>query len=142
MSNLALNLKDVSIHYPLFDLKNIDLSFERGSILGLIGPNGAGKSTTIRILMGLLKPDSGQVEVLGHDMIKNAAEARWKIGYASDDLRLYKKMTLGWHMQFIKDMFADIPSGNDDHRDAKRFELFFQHLPGVVTLGDYYIWLE
>lgn len=122
MSNLALNLKDVSISYPHFELENINLTLERGSILGLIGPNGAGKSTTIRILMGLLKPDSGHVEVLGHDMLKDAAAARWKIGYASEDLRLYKKMTIGWHMQFIKDMFSD---WDDDYATdlLKKFDL-------------------
>ncbi len=115
MSNLALHLSGVSIDYPYFQLTNVDLNLERGSILGLIGPNGAGKSTTIRILMGLLKPDAGRVDVLGYDMLKDAANARWKIGYASEDLRLYKKMTLGWHMQFIKNMFADW----DDHYASK-----------------------
>ena len=107
MSNVALHLSGVSMHYPHFDLRDINLSFEKGSILGLIGPNGAGKSTTIRILMGLLKPDAGDVHVLGYDMLEQAALARWKIGYASEDLRLYKKMTVGWHMQLIKDLFPD-----------------------------------
>jgi len=105
MSNLALNLNNVSIHYPHFDLKNVNLKLESGSIMGLIGPNGAGKSTTIRILMGLLLPDSGDVEVLGYNMLTDADKARWDIGYASEDLRLYEKMSIGWHMQFIKDMF-------------------------------------
>jgi ABC-2 type transport system ATP-binding protein len=107
MSNLALEMNNVSMHYPHFDLKDVSFSMEKGTIMGLIGPNGAGKSTSIRILMGLLYPDSGAVNVLGHNMITNGHEARWKIGYASEDLRLYKGMTIGWHMHFIQRMFSD-----------------------------------
>ena len=107
MNELALDLQGVGITYPHFTLKDINIQLERGSILGLIGPNGAGKSTTIRILMGLLLPDTGKVNVLGHDMTREANKAKWKIGYASDDLRLYKNMTVEWHMQFIARMFKD-----------------------------------
>ena len=107
MSDLAVNMNNVSIHYPFFDLQDVSLQVDRGAIMGLIGPNGAGKSTTIRIMMGLLFPDSGSVEVMGYNMLQKSNEARWKIGYVSEDMRLYKSMTLGWHMKFIKDMFND-----------------------------------
>ena len=107
MTDLAVNINNVSMHYPFFDLKNVSMQVPKGSIMGLIGPNGAGKSTSIRIMMGLLFPDSGTVEVLGYNMLEKAHEARWKIGYVSEDMRLYKGMTIGWHMQFIKDMFHD-----------------------------------
>ena len=107
MSDLAVNMNNVSIHYPFFDLQDVSIQVDRGSIMGLIGPNGAGKSTTIRIMMGLLFPDSGSVEVMGYDMLQRSNEARWKIGYVSEDMRLYKSMTLGWHMKFISDMFSD-----------------------------------
>lgn len=73
--------------------------------MGLIGPNGAGKSTTIRILMGLIHQDSGDVQVLGRRMPDEQVAAKWDIGFASEDMRLYDGMTLGWHMNFIQSMF-------------------------------------
>ena len=58
--------------------------------MGLIGPNGAGKSTTIRILMGLVHQDHGEVTVLGHRMPAEQVAAKWDIGFASEDMRLYE----------------------------------------------------
>lgn len=73
----ALELKQVSKHYPGFDLENLTLSLPGGCILGLIGENGAGKSTTIRLMLGLARPDSGSIKLLGRDI--------------GDDLRLTKE---------------------------------------------------
>ena len=73
----ALELKQVSKHYPGFDLENLTLSLPGGCILGLIGENGAGKSTTIRLMLGLARPDSGSITLLGRDI--------------GDDLRLTKE---------------------------------------------------
>ena len=73
----ALELKQVSKHYPGFDLENLTLSLPGGCILGLIGENGAGKSTTIRLMLGLARPDSGSIILLGRDI--------------GDDLRLTKE---------------------------------------------------
>ena len=70
-------------------LDGIDLRIPRGSVYGLLGPNGAGKTTTIRILATLLRPDAGTVRVLGHDVVREAAEVRRKVSltgqYASVD---------------------------------------------------------
>lgn len=106
MTDYAIELNGVCKAYRFFDLQNIALQLQRGTIMGLIGPNGAGKSTTIRILMGLVYPDRGQVRVLGHPIPEEQVAAKWDIGFASDDMRLYDSMTLGWHINFMKSIFA------------------------------------
>jgi ABC-2 type transport system ATP-binding protein len=105
MNNLPIELDDVCKSYRFFELQNITLQLRNGTIMGLIGPNGAGKSTTIRILMGLVHQDRGSVRVLGHRMPDEQAAAKWDIGFASDDMRLYDSLTLGWHMNFIKSIY-------------------------------------
>lgn len=106
MNDYAIELSGVCKSYRFFDLQNIALRLERGTIMGLIGPNGAGKSTTIRILMGLIYPDRGEVRVLGHRIPDEQVAAKWDIGFASDDMRLYDSMTLGWHINFMKSIYA------------------------------------
>jgi ABC-2 type transport system ATP-binding protein len=106
MMDLAIRLKGVSKSYPYFTLDNIDLQVPHGQIMGLIGPNGAGKSTTIRILMGLVHQDHGDVTVLGHRMPGEQIAAKWDIGFASEDMQLYESMTLDWHMNFIQSIYS------------------------------------
>src|SRR5246127_4031622 len=98
-TDLAIDLRAVSKKYRYFALEDIHLQLPRGQIMGLIGANGAGKSTTIRILMGLVHQDSGEVRVLGHSMPAEQIAAKWDIGFASEDLRLYESMTVAWHMK-------------------------------------------
>lgn len=73
--------------------------------MGLVGPNGAGKSTILRIIMGLQKPDSGSVKVLGHSMPNDQVAAKRKIGFIAEDMRLYESETIEFHMGFIKSIF-------------------------------------
>src|ERR1041385_1406790 len=111
MNDMAIELEGVCKSYRFFQLQDIALQLPRGTIMGLIGPNGAGKSTTIRILMGLVHQDCGEVSVLGHRMPAEQIAAKWNIGFASDDMRLYGPMTLNWHMNFMKSIFESWDSG-------------------------------
>ncbi len=108
----AVSLKSISKAYKHFALTDISLDFQRGTVAGLIGPNGAGKSTTLRILMGLVRPDSGSVSVLGQPISSNEASAKQDIGFFSDDMRLYKAESLAWHMQLVRSFY---PSWDDGY---------------------------
>ena len=105
MNDVALKMDGVGKKYKFFELDDIQIELPHGGIMGFIGPNGAGKSTTIRILMGLIHQDRGDVTVLGHRMPEDQAAAKWDIGFASEDMRLYDAATLDWHMRFIRSIF-------------------------------------
>lgn len=122
MNRMAIEVEGVCKSYRFFELQNIGLQLASGTIMGLIGPNGAGKSTTIRILMGLVHQDRGEVRVLGHRMPEEQVGAKWDIGFASEDMRLYGAMTLGWHMDFMRSIY-DSWDGDYARVLLKRFGL-------------------
>jgi ABC-2 type transport system ATP-binding protein len=102
---LIVEMRNVSRRYPFFSLQDLSLELGPGQIMGLVGPNGAGKSTTLRILMGLVQADAGEVRVFGHSMKTGQALAKAHVGYVSDDMRLHGQATLEWHMQFIASIY-------------------------------------
>lgn len=122
MTDLAVYLEGVSKEYPHFTLADINLALPTGSIMGFIGANGAGKSTTIRILMGLVRQDRGTVQVLGKSMPEQQADAKRDIGFASEDMRLYKRATVQWHMEFMRSID---PKWDQPYAEllVKRFDL-------------------
>jgi ABC-2 type transport system ATP-binding protein len=86
----ALQLSNVTKFYGEFKaVDDVTFSVEPGSICGFLGPNGAGKTTTIRIILDILKPSSGSVNLLGH---ASALDVRQRIGYLPEEKGLYKKM--------------------------------------------------
>lgn len=101
----SLSLRGVYKKYDDFALQDINLELPAGQIMGLVGVNGAGKSTLLRILMGLVQADSGEVEIRGHRLPQAQVAAKREIGYASEDMRLYKGKTLRWHMDFIRTIY-------------------------------------
>jgi ABC-2 type transport system ATP-binding protein len=90
MAKLALELAGVTKRFGDFTAVG-DLSFEqpRGQILGFLGPNGAGKTTTLRMILGLVEPDSGALRVLG---ARSGKAVRARIGYLPEERGLYKRM--------------------------------------------------
>ncbi|HON75870.1 MAG TPA: ABC transporter ATP-binding protein [Dermatophilaceae bacterium] len=71
----------------------LDLDVPKGSFFGLVGPNGAGKTTTLSMVTGLLRPDSGTVSVLGHDVWTDPVAAKRLLGVLPDGLRLFDRLT-------------------------------------------------
>lgn len=122
MINSAVRLEAVQKSYPHFKLSDIGMDLPEGQIMGLIGANGAGKSTTIRIMLGLVHQDQGEVKLLGFPMPEQQVEAKRDVGYVSEDMSLYGRATLGWHMDFLKSIYRtwDQTFANDL---AHRFDL-------------------
>lgn len=84
-----------------------DLSFQirTGEIFALLGPNGAGKSTTLRILITLLRPTSGQATVLGHDVVRDADRVRRLIGYVPQERAIDRFLTGREHLLLLGDLY-------------------------------------
>jgi ABC-2 type transport system ATP-binding protein len=122
MTEFAFQLTNVAKRYPEFALSGLNLSLDTGQIMGFIGANGAGKSTTIRMLMGLVRPDQGSVRVLGVDVPAQQVQAKRDIGYVSDDMRLYPSATLQWHMDFVRSIYPSWDPTYAMHL-ARRFEV-------------------
>ena len=78
----AIEIKNLSKHYQGFSLENLNLTLPSGCIMGLVGENGAGKSTTIRMILGMSRPDSGEITVFGQ---KLTAEQKERIGVVLDE---------------------------------------------------------
>ncbi|MEM3384405.1 MAG: ABC transporter ATP-binding protein [Candidatus Micrarchaeia archaeon] len=106
----AVKLVDVSKRYgDLIAVEDLNLEVKRGEIFGLLGPNGSGKSTTIKIILGLVKPDSGYVNVLGINVEEDPIEVRKRIGYVPESPRIYEFLTGLEFLDFTGDVYGMTP---------------------------------
>ena len=87
-----------------FAIQDISFSLEKGKIYGLLGPNGAGKSTTMNIMTGYIAATSGEVIIEGHDIFKEAEEAKKHIGYLPEIPPLYMDMTVWEYLFTVADL--------------------------------------
>lgn len=85
---------------------NVSLEVNKGDIFGFLGPNGSGKTTTIRMLCGLLTPDSGSGTCLGFDIIKESAKIKTKVGYMTQQFSLYQDLTVEENLDFAARLYA------------------------------------
>lgn len=97
-----IRLINVSKHYGrLAAVDSLSLEVPPGQIFGFLGPNGAGKTTTIRVMMGILKPTSGQVLLDGHDVIEQAQQAKALAGFIPDRPFIYEKLSGREFLEFV-----------------------------------------
>ena len=82
-------------------VRDLSMQVKRGSIYGFLGPNGSGKTTTIRMLCGLLTPDSGQGTCLGYDILTEADKIKRHVGYMTQHFSLYQDLSVRENLEFI-----------------------------------------
>jgi ABC-2 type transport system ATP-binding protein len=128
-------MRGVTKAYRFFTLQDLTLDLEPGQVMGLVGPNGAGKSTTIRLAMGLIGADVGEVRVLGCPMPEAQAIAKRDIGFVSADMRLIPNATLGWHMDLAASIYPGWDAGYAKTL-VKRFNLQPEQVSRSLSVGE------
>jgi len=129
---LALKLTSVSKRYgDVTAVDYLDLDVKKGEILGLLGPNGSGKSTTLKMILGLVKPDSGSVNVLGINVEDDPVAVKRKVGYVPESPRVYEFLTGLEFLDFTGDVY-----GMQLEEKKKRIEEFLKALDLEGREGD------
>jgi ABC-2 type transport system ATP-binding protein len=109
---LAIDVQDLSKRFGTLQAVNhVSIQIERGHITGFLGPNGSGKTTTLRMLCGLLTPDSGHGQVLGLDFPREAEAIKRQTGYMTQRFSLYEDLTIEENLSFIARVYSldDVP---------------------------------
>lgn len=106
-----LEITGLGVSYPGFELRDIDLRLEAGSILGLIGPNGAGKTTLMKLIMGQIPSNRGTLAVMGLAHPGDLKEIRSRIGYVSEDPPFLPRKRVKEIMRFAAPYFPRWDSG-------------------------------
>ena len=100
--NLAIGVQGLNKSFgDKHVVRDVSIQVEAGRICGFLGPNGAGKTTTLRMLCGLLRPDSGSGRCLGFDVIAQSAEIKRRTGYMTQRFSLYEDLTIEENLAFM-----------------------------------------
>ena len=128
-SDVVIDVRGLNKHFGrLHAVKDLALTVRRGEIFGFLGPNGSGKTTSIRMLCGLLTPDSGEGTCLGYDIVRETKEIKRHVGYMTQRFSFWEDLTIRENLRFVARMY-----GMDD-RD-KRVEATLKEL-GLTARGD------
>jgi len=114
MGDLVIDVAGLNKHFgDKHVVKDLSLQVRPGEIYGFLGPNGSGKTTSIRMLCGLLTPDSGEGTCLGLDVVRQSAAIKRQVGYMTQRFSLWDDLTIGENLDFVARMF-----GMKDRRSA------------------------
>lgn len=101
----------------------LDLQIPEGELFAFLGPNGAGKTTTIKMMVGLLQPNDGEVRIGGFNLVTHAREANLHTGYVPDEPYLYDKLTGREFLHFVADLYG-LPPEQTETSIAEQIETF------------------
>jgi len=116
-------------------IDGLDLDISEGEVYALLGHNGAGKTTTLRLLLGLLEPDKGNVTVFGSNPIKDGSAVRGMCGVLSEDVGLYEPLTVYDNLMYYADIYRmnRVESNKRIDELLSRFDLFDKK--GLIIKG-------
>lgn len=103
--NTVLEINNLCKSYGDFNLQNVNMSLEEGTVTGFVGPNGAGKTTTIKSILNMVTPDDGKITVLGMDSVSGELEIKSKLGIVLDDGHFYEDLSLRKMKNLIAPMY-------------------------------------
>ncbi|AEE15164.1 Fe(3+)-transporting ATPase [Thermodesulfobium narugense DSM 14796] len=98
-------------------LDNINLELDKGKILTILGPDGSGKTTLIKIIIGLLRPDSGEIFINNINITKNISSTRELIGYKAQEFSLYQDLTISENIRFFGNLYSLSGKELDERED-------------------------
>ncbi len=106
-TDLAIDVKGLNKSFgDKHVVKDFSLQVRPGEIYGFLGPNGSGKTTSIRMICGLLKPDSGSGRCLGHDVLSETAAIKREVGYMTQRFSLWEDLSIRENLEFIARMYG------------------------------------
>jgi ABC-2 type transport system ATP-binding protein len=117
-------------------VNDVSLDVHGGEVFGFLGPNGAGKTTTIKMIVGLLRPTSGEVRVAGHDVATEPLEAKAASGYVPDTPNLYAKLSARELLRFVADLYG-LDRGPVAHRIDELLRMFELAAAADDTIDSY-----
>jgi ABC-2 type transport system ATP-binding protein len=104
---LVIDVRGLNKHFGAKHVvRDLSLQVRRGEIYGFLGPNGSGKTTSIRMLCGLLTPDSGSGTCLGHDLIRETPAIKREVGYMTQRFSLWEDLTIRENLDFVARMYG------------------------------------
>jgi ABC-2 type transport system ATP-binding protein len=116
-SDVVIDVRGLNKHFgDNHAVKDLALTVQRGEIFGFLGPNGSGKTTSIRMLCGLLTPDSGEGTCLGYDILRETRQIKRHVGYMTQRFSFWEDLTLRENLNFIARMYG--MTGRRQHVDA------------------------
>lgn len=119
--DMVINIRHLTKHFGSFKaLDDLNLTVNKGEVLGFLGPNGAGKSTAIRVMLGLLRVDRGTVSLLGGDPWKESAQLHKRLAYVPGDVSLWPDLSGGEAI----DLLGRLHGGLDEARRTELLEKF------------------
>jgi ABC-2 type transport system ATP-binding protein len=113
---------------------NVDFEVRRGEVFGLLGPNGSGKSTTVKLILGLLYPTKGHIEVFGHSPRHVATKSR--IGYLPEESYLYRYLNSHETLDFFGNLFQ-LPKGDRNNRTEQLLEMVGLSQTRMRAVGEF-----
>lgn len=134
----VINVRDLSKRFgDCIAVNNVDLTVEAGEIMGFLGPNGSGKTTTIRMVCGLLRPDTGEGRVLGFDVMRESKAIKRHIGYMTQRFTLYEDLTVEENLAFVARVHGLSASsiGTDEAVTSLGLDQYWQQLAGTLSGG-------